>query len=560
MFGAFTIKTKMAVILISTILATIAMMGWNAYSGYRDLLSQRQAELESLVDSAEGIMEGQQARVAAGDLTLAEAQAEAAEMIGAMRYRGSEYFFILDDNTHVVMHPFRPDLNGQDVSGTRDPRGVALFVEMNRVASAEGRGMVRYMWPKAGEENPSPKMTYVTRFADWGWVVGSGIYIDDIQAILYRKLTEAAIALLAFGGALTLVILTITRSILGPLSSLGQAMTRIADGELDNAVAEAARSDEIGMMGRRLEKFREGLLERRNLEARSSAEQAARQERQERIESFISEFRDTSHALLTRVSENVSSLHDASTSLHTVTKETLSQAQSAASQSSETSGNVQTVAAASEELSASIDEIMQNVNSTASTVSQTADMTVETNAKVNRLNEAGQRIGTVVNLISDIAEQTNLLALNATIEAARAGEAGKGFAVVASEVKSLANQTSGAISEITSQIEAVQIAATEAVRAIDAISAAMADASNTTAAIAAAVEQQGAATSEISRNAQFAADGTQSVASSAQSVSSSAQSAERSSDQVRDAADDVARNADDLRREMEAFLSKVAAA
>ncbi len=560
MAQSMTIKTKMAVILATVILCSTLMMGWNAYSTYRSLLSQRQTELASLVDNAISVLAGQQARVDSGELTPAEARTEAAALIESMRYRGNEYFFIIDERAHFVMHPFRPDLNGTDGSGMEDPNGVRLFVEMVDITRAEGSGMVRYSWPRAGETEPAPKMTFVEGFDGWGWIVGTGIYVDDIHAMMRNKLIEAGLTLLAFGGILTAILLGLTRSILAPLSNLGATMNRLADGELEHTIEEAGRKDEIGMMARRVEHFRKGMLERRELEEKSAADQAARLARQERVDGFIREFRETSQSLLQRVSDNVGTLRDASRALQEVTSDTLSQATNAARQSSETSSNVQTVAAASEELSASIEEIMSNVASTAKTVSDTADMTEQTNAKVAALNEAGQRIGTVVSLISDIAEQTNLLALNATIEAARAGEAGKGFAVVASEVKSLANQTSGAISEITSQIEAVQTAATEAARAIDAISAAMATASSTTAAIAAAVEQQGAATSEISRNAQSAADGTQSAANSANHVSGSAETTMQSSGQVGEAADDVASNAEALRKAMEAFLADVAAA
>ncbi len=556
----FSIKTKMLAILASVIIGLLVLMSWNAFSTYESLLRQRQNELESLIDNSISVMARQQARVEAGEVSLEVAQAEAAATIQNLRYRGSEYFFILDMDTRLVMHPFRPDLEGQDVSGTADPDGVHLFVEMVNVARDTGRGIVRYMWPKAGAETPSPKMSFVARDAQWDWIVGTGVYIDDLHSLMIQRLMESAFLLLIFGGLLTVTILAITRSILRPISSLGQTMNELAAGQLEQAVVEADRTDEIGQMARRVEHFREGLRERRDLEAQGKDEQARRETRQKRIDALTTEFQEITKGVLEGVSRNAAKLHQASTALQDVTATTLDQAEHAAKQSSETSSNVQTVAAASEELSSSIGEIQHNVSATAETVSETASRTEDANIKINRLNEAGQRIGTVVSLISDIAEQTNLLALNATIEAARAGEAGKGFAVVASEVKSLANQTSGAISEISSQIESVQLASKEAVSAIDAISDAMGSASDTTAAIAAAVQQQGAATTEISRNAQSAADGTQNVATAAQSVSESARSVEQSSADIRAVADGVTQDAETLRRELATFLDGIAAA
>ncbi len=168
---------------------------------------------------------------------------------------------------------------------------------------------------------------------------------------------------------------------------------------------------------------------------------------------------------------------------------------------------MQTVAAAAEELSSSISEISRQVGQSAEIGRKAVDEARHTNDDVQGLADAAQKIGDVVSLITDIAGQTNLLALNATIEAARAGDAGKGFAVVASEVKSLATQTAKATEEIATQIAGMQEATTSAVEAIKRIG----EIDEIATSIASAVEQQGAATQEISRNAQQAAAGTQEV-------------------------------------------------
>ena len=265
MAQSMTIKMKMAAILATVILCSTLMMGWNTYATYRSLLAQRQTELESLIDNARSVLAGQQARVAAGEIPLEAAQAEAAGIVEAMRYRGEEYFFIIDDTARFVMHPFRPDLNGTDGSEMEDPNGVRLFAEMVDVTRTEGSGIVRYSWPRAGESQPAPKMTFVASFPEWNWIVGTGIYIDDIHAMMRQKLVEAGLTLLAFGGVLTLILLILTRSILAPLSHLGETMNKLAQGELEHEIEEAGRGDEIGMMARRVEHFRKGMLERREL-------------------------------------------------------------------------------------------------------------------------------------------------------------------------------------------------------------------------------------------------------------------------------------------------------
>jgi methyl-accepting chemotaxis protein len=196
---------------------------------------------------------------------------------------------------------------------------------------------------------------------------------------------------------------------------------------------------------------------------------------------------------------------------------------SAASQ--QTTQNVETVAAASEELSSSIQEINNQVSESTKIVASAVAEADQANAKVIGLAEAAKKIGVVAELISDIAGQTNLLALNATIEAARAGDAGKGFAVVASEVKSLAVQTSKATEEIGLQIRAIQDATDGTVEAIGAIGGVIHRVSEISTAIATAVEEQGAATKEISRSVQQAAQGTNEVSSNMSGVSGAVQTA-----------------------------------
>lgn len=219
--------------------------------------------------------------------------------------------------------------------------------------------------------------------------------------------------------------------------------------------------------------------------------------------------------------------------------------------------NVKSVATAAEQLSGSIDEISRSVGQSTEIARSAVAEADQTNSTVAGLIEAAQRIGDVVKLIQDIAEQTNLLALNATIEAARAGDAGKGFAVVASEVKSLAGQTARATEEISAQIQEMQSAASGSAKAIASIGETIGKINEIVTTIAAAVEEQAAATREITRNVQHAAQGTQSMVASVDNVSKGATETGNIAALVQSAAKGLQGQARDLDSAVEAFLNEV---
>ncbi len=560
MLSRLSIKARLGGIILLVVVGLTVLLGINVATKHQSLVEARQAELQSIVDTSLTIAQAEYDRFQAGEISEADAQANALNAMRAMRYRGSEYLFVGDMDLTMVMHPVAENLIGQDLSGLADPNGVLLFQEMRDVVQADGAGIVDYMWPKAGGEVPLQKTSYVAGFAPWGWFIGTGVYIDDLRAILIDSILStgltALVGVLLIAGAIMAIAASITR----PLSRLSGTMDALADGDTDVTVIGTERQDEIGPMARAVEAFRVGIAERARLERQADEDDAARRARQERVELLIDGFRSTARDAVDNVLSNTGAMRQAADAMTGMSQQTSERAGGAMSASEVASSNVQTVAAAAEELAATIAEIAGKVATTTETVSRVADMTNDANGKVGSLAEAAQRIGDVVRLISDIAEQTNLLALNATIEAARAGEAGRGFAVVASEVKSLANQTAKATEEISAQINAVQESTGAAVKAIEDISEVMGEVDTTTAAIAAAVEEQGAATSEISRNAQLAADGTRDVVENTDGVTKDAEQTAVTASEVLAALSAVEEQAVSLRSEVGRFLDDVAAA
>jgi methyl-accepting chemotaxis protein len=343
------------------------------------------------------------------------------------------------------------------------------------------------------------------------------------------------------------------KSIVAPMQALGA-------GDLAANVPHQGETTEIGGMADSLQVFKEALIAKKAADEAASFDAKEKIRRGERVDAITRRFEE----LIGDIVETVSS---ASTELETYAGTLTSTAQrsqeltvivSAASE--EASANVQSVASATEEMAASVNEISRQVQESANIANQAVGQARLTNDRVSELVKAAARIGDVVELINTIAGQTNLLALNATIEAARAGEAGRGFAVVASEVKALAEQTAKATGEISLQISGIQSATQESVGAIREIGDTIRRMSEISSTIASAVEEQGAATREISRNVQQAAQGTVQVSSNITDVQRGASETGSASSQVLSAARSLSSESSRLKIEVSNFLSSVRAA
>lgn len=177
-----SLRARIGLTIILTLVALLALLAGVLYSERQLLLADRQEKVRNLVEAAHGAVGHYAAEAKAGRMAEDAAKAAALAAVRAMRYDTSEYFWINDMSPAIVMHAAKPELEGKDMSQLKDPDGKLLFNEFVAVVRKDGAGFVDYLWPKPGAKDPVPKVSYVKGFAPWGWIIGTGIYIDDVNA------------------------------------------------------------------------------------------------------------------------------------------------------------------------------------------------------------------------------------------------------------------------------------------------------------------------------------------------------------------------------------------
>jgi methyl-accepting chemotaxis protein len=562
LLSRFKIRTKLASMVAMSVLAVCAVIALTASLSQKRMMEDRVAQLRTAVDVIIGMAQSLQDDVSAGKMTLAEAETQFRARSKRMTFdKGQGYAMAFRPDMMVMMNAGSPQLEGK-ITNTKDSNGVLIADAVIKAGEStpEG-GTTSYYYPRPGQTTPLQKIVFARKFEPWKIIVGSGVYVDDLDADINALLIRLAGVGAGLVVLMALLSWLITRDVLSALQRLQARMLSIATGSIDQAVAETDRGDEIGRMAETLETLRQTAMTARTLEAQQiEAKQQGEQEKREALISLANRFDASVGQLVGLMASGSTELETTAQSMTGTAQRTNQQATVVSTAASEASSRVQTVASAAEELTSSISEISRQVAQSAKITGHAVESARRTDTIVRALADGAQQIEHVVELISNIAGQTNLLALNATIEAARAGDAGRGFAVVASEVKSLSSQTAEATKEISTRIAQIQGATKEAVEAIQGITATIEEVSAIAATITSSIEQQGTATAEIARNVTQTAQATQDVTSNIGGVSEAANETGNAAGLVLSAASNLSKQAEQLSGEVNTFLAGVRAA
>ena len=553
-----SISFRLSLQIAISVVAIFVLVGLELNNLRGTLIEQRKESVRQIVETASSIADYYHRQGISGAMTADAAKAAAGDAIRALRYGDGNYLYVYNLNGVTEIHGTRKELEGQYRFDEKDADGKQFIHEQTQNAR-NGGGYTNYRFTKPGSGNKAlPKISYDAMFQPWDWVIGSGIYVDDIDAVFEQRLISSSLAVLGILVLLVLVTYLLSRSVVVPIRSLTGTMDRLAGGDLDADVREGNRGDELGKMARSLQVFKENLIRVRNLEAdQNEQKRLAEEERKTALRKMADVFETEVGSVVQTVTSAAVQLQSSAKQMAASASQTSSEATTVASAAEQASSNVQTVASAAEQLTASINEISDQVGRSHGVAERAGNEARQTTELIERLSANVVNIGEIVALIDGIAAQTNLLALNATIEAARAGDAGKGFAVVASEVKNLASQTAKATSEIGAKIGVVQTGTAEAVKAIAAIADVINEMGGISASVASAVQEQTAATGEIARGVDQAAIGTQEVSRSIGSVETAARETGQTAHQITEASGDLSKQADLLKREVGRFLEQV---
>lgn len=435
-FNRMKIRNKLLLITAIAFLGVTLLSAFPLISLKDRILTEKRLKTMHLVETAHGVVDHFYKLSQSGKISADEAKLAAINTLKGLRYdNGVEYFWINDQYPKMIMHPIKPELDGKDLTDFKDPMGKHLFVEFATVVKNSKAGFVDYMWPKPGFQDPVPKTSYVKGFEPWGWIIGSGIYIDDVNAAFWQKARYLIVMMVIFAVIIAIVATLLVRKTLYPLNTIIVTLKEISSNDqnvtrLDKRL-NITSGDEISDAGNEVNI----LLEKMN-----------------HIMLKVADVTEQINAHVYTIDNNVDKQVGFSTQLSSAVVEIAATMQEFSNSAAQIAQHSQSVVEQAEktlvDTKHGANEV-ENLTSKFNLISQ--DMHVNLNEIVN-LGRKSKEINKIMEIIGNIANQTKLIAFNAALEAASAGEAGKRFGVVAVEIRRLADNVVASTGEIDAKI------------------------------------------------------------------------------------------------------------
>ena len=559
MLRNLSIRLKLAIIVMVFILGLMGLAAQLLAEERQAMHEAKINEIRALSELAVSLLSEYEAMNESGVLSLWQAQLQARNALRDLRFGNDEYFYVYDyHGTNVVLGP-APEREGTDMIDITDANGVPLIRSLIAVAH-EGGGSVNYVWPRAGSDTPIAKVGYALPFDAWGWFVGTGFYVEDLEAAFEAKLAKAGWIIAVIITVSSGLALVIARTISNGVTVTASTMHRLANGESGVTIPFRDQTEEIGQMARAVEVFAHktseaGLeaMRQERLEAEHRAESERRAALLNLAEQLESRVKSATEQILSASVDNRASAE----SIAVAGQRTVSTAQGVERTTQSVNRRIHSVASTAQHLTTSIQEIAEQVASSTEVARQATEMSGQATSRMADLTQKAERINDIIEMITAIANQTNLLALNATIEAARAGDAGRAFSVVATEVKALAQQSAKAADDIAQQLVSVQTLSRDSAEAIGGITEVIDQMATMADRVAVAVEQQAGGTTEIAETMQLTAQEAAEVAENMVEVITAEEATQARVNEVTRASATVSNNAEQLEREVESFIGTI---
>jgi len=452
MLDQLSLRTRLLAVVLVALLGVLALAAIAAFNTRSLMLDERKGQIRAITQGAYNVVAYYQSQEAAGNLSRDEAQAHAKAAVRQIRFNGpdgkSDYFYIWTPDGISVMHALKPEWEGKPMGDqVKDGSGKLIIRELASLLQNQATTYMDTQFvKKAGDPTMYPKVLYAQKFPAWDWIIGTGVYIDEVdrefqQTLIYQGLL-ALVVLALIGSICYLVTRSVLKQIGGEPAAATAIMQQVADGNLHAAIGQTQPGSLLHALSQMVLSLRQMLTEiRQDAETLASNSQA--------ISSASSQLADTTGAQA-----------DATSSMAAAIEQLTVSSSHISDSAEETQGDSHKAVDLSKQGRERAEQAAEAMQRIAATVS-------EGSTRIRTLDQQANQISSIAGVIKDIAGQTNLLALNAAIEAARAGEAGRGFAVVADEVRKLAERTSSATIEIEQMIASIQSETNNAVQSMD---------------------------------------------------------------------------------------------